>query len=173
MTINAKSTSCLVELVVDTGAAVSIIPEPVYREHFSNVHLTEPQVKLVSYTKADIQVLGCLSATVRHENTTMPATLYIVKKAGTAFLGMDLFRALRLSIVNNTVLPIVAPVTEVKTGPLKVGLAKGFVHHVKVKEGKEAVQPVQQKLRRLPLSVRQAVSTELERLLRDGRDRED
>ena len=45
VTINAKSTSCLVELVVDTDAAVSIIPEPVYREHFSNVYLTEPQVK--------------------------------------------------------------------------------------------------------------------------------
>lgn len=44
----------------------------------------------------------------------------------------------------------------------KLGLAKGFIHQVKVREG---VQPVQQKLRRLPLSVRQAVSAELERLL--------
>ena len=45
VTSNAKSASCPVELVVDTGAAVSIIPEPVYREHFSNVPLTEPKVK--------------------------------------------------------------------------------------------------------------------------------
>ena len=44
----------------------------------------------------------------------------------------------------------------------KLGLAKGFIHRVKIKEG---VQPVQQKLRRLPVSVRQAASAEIERLL--------
>ena len=125
-------------------------------------------MKLVSYTKSDIQVLGCLSATVKHANTTAPAILYVVEKAGTAVYGMDLFRALGLSIVSNTVLSPAAPVSEVKTGPVtgeKLGLAKDFLHWVKVKEGNEAVQTVQQKLQRLPLSVRQAVSTELERLL--------
>ena len=92
----------------------------------------------------------------------------MLEKAGTSVLGMDLFRALGLSIVGNSVLSPAAPVSEVEPGPVtgvKLGLAKDFLHRVKVKEGNEAVQPVQQKLRRLPLSVRQAVSTELERLL--------
>lgn len=100
-------------------------------------------------------------------------------------LGLDLFKALRLRIENNTVLShaaaspavtsLAAPVvevteirandTETKAGTAsgeKLGLAKGFIHQVKVREG---VQPVQQKLQRLLLSVRQAVSAELERLL--------
>ncbi|XDV20076.1 hypothetical protein PO909_025458 [Leuciscus waleckii] len=165
--INAKATSRSVELVVDTGSAVSIIPEHLYRAHFSGVPLAEPEKRLVTCTKSDVPVLGCLPATVQNATITVPATLYVVK-TGTALLGMDLFRALRLSIDNNIVLSPADPVTEIreiKAGSVtgeKLGLAKGFIHRVKVRED---VQPVQQKLRRLPLSVKQAVSAELERLL--------
>ena len=60
VTINAKSTSCPAELVVDTGSAVSIIPEHLYREHFSDVPLSEPLSRLVTYTKSKVPVLGCL-----------------------------------------------------------------------------------------------------------------
>lgn len=66
--------------------------------------------------------------------------------------------------VTSTAAPV-AYVREIKAGPVtgeKLGLAKGFIHRVKIREG---VQPVQQKLPRLPLSVRQAVSAKLERLL--------
>lgn len=148
VTINAKSTYCPAELVVDTGSALAIISEHLYREHFSDVPL-----------KSRVPVLGCLSATVQHADTTVPATLYVVK-TGTALLGSDLFRALRLSIEHNAVLSPatsspaftspVAPVAEViaqsVTGE-KLGLAKGFIHRVKIREG---VQPVQQKLRKAP-----------------------
>lgn len=168
------------ELVVDTGSAVTIIPEHFYKEHFSDVLLVEPRSRLVTYTRAEVPVLGCLPANVQYEHNTATATLYVVK-TGTALLGLDLFKALRLCIDNNNTVhadplpaasPPVAPavelkqmIREIKAAPAteeKLGLAKGFVHCVKVREG---VQPVQQKLRRLPLSVRQAVSPELERLL--------
>ncbi|XP_033097313.1 uncharacterized protein K02A2.6-like [Anneissia japonica] len=46
-----------------------------------------------------------------------------------------------------------------------LGKVKGFKHKVKVRP---EVKPVQQKLRRLPLTVRQAVSAELQRLLDAG-----
>ena len=143
VTINAKSTSCPAELVVDTGSAVSIIPEHLYREHFSDVPLSEPLSRLVTYTKSKVPVLGCLSATVRHANTAVSATLYVVK-TGTAMLGLDLFRALRLSIEHNAVLSPAtsssavnspaAPVTEVIAQSVteeKLGLAKGFIHESK------------------------------------------
>lgn len=61
VTINAKPTSCPVTLEVDTVSASSIIPEHLYREHFSDVLLAEPLSRLVSYTKAKVPVLGCLS----------------------------------------------------------------------------------------------------------------
>lgn len=80
-------------------------------------------------------------------------------------LGLGLFRALRLSIEHNAITSPAALVTEIITQSVtgeKLGLAKGFIHTVKLREG---VQLVQQKLRRHPVSVRQAVSAELERLL--------
>ncbi|KAI4890396.1 hypothetical protein NFI96_006743 [Prochilodus magdalenae] len=46
-----------------------------------------------------------------------------------------------------------------------LGCAKGFVHKVKLSD---SVAPVRQKLRLLPLSVRDAVSAELEHLLKEG-----
>lgn len=46
-----------------------------------------------------------------------------------------------------------------------LGTAKGFAHKVKTRQG---VQPVSAKLRRLPFSVRDEVSGELQRLLQAG-----
>ncbi len=50
------------QLVVDTGASVSILPETVYKKHFSQCTLTKPKIKLVTYAKEDLLVIGCLSA---------------------------------------------------------------------------------------------------------------
>lgn len=36
-------------LLVDTGSAVSILPEHLYRQHFSDISLTMPNVNLVTY----------------------------------------------------------------------------------------------------------------------------
>lgn len=85
VTINAKSTSRPMELVVDTGSAVTIIPEHLYKEHFSDVPLVEPRSRLVTYTRAEVPVLGCLPANVHYEHNTATATLYVVK-TGTALL---------------------------------------------------------------------------------------
>lgn len=57
-----------------------------------------------------------------HATITVPATLYVVK-TGTALLGMDLFRALRLSIDNNIVFSLGGPVTEIRE--IKAGSVTG------------------------------------------------
>ena len=53
---------------MDIGAAVSILPEPVYRQHFAHCILTEPKVKLITYARGDLPVIGCLEATVAFAN---------------------------------------------------------------------------------------------------------
>lgn len=50
------------QLVVDTGASVSILPEVVYKKHFSQCTLIKPKIKLVTFAKEDLPVIGCLSA---------------------------------------------------------------------------------------------------------------
>ncbi|KAJ8333804.1 hypothetical protein SKAU_G00411230 [Synaphobranchus kaupii] len=89
-------------------------------------------------------------------------------------MGMDLVTDLRLRIEGATVLPSApasaAPVLHLSSvtassPPPAIGCAKNFVHRVKVSR---TVTPVHQKLRRLPLSVRDAVTDELNRLLAAG-----
>ncbi|KAL0153866.1 hypothetical protein M9458_050848 [Cirrhinus mrigala] len=152
------------KLVVDTGSSVSILPEAVYKSHFSDCSLTVPKVKLVTYLKEDIPVLGCLHADV---SLVTPACLYIVK-GGTALMGMDLIRALNCSFHFHTIPApdeLHAVVGETIPAPNAVGCVKGFVHKPTVKSD---ATPVRQKLRRLPVAVRQVVSAELDSLLRKG-----
>ncbi|KAI2643843.1 Retrovirus-related Pol polyprotein from transposon 17.6 [Labeo rohita] len=156
------------KLVVDTGSSVSILPEAVYKSHFSDCSLTVPKVKLVTYLKEDIAVLGCLHADVSLNDKVTPACLYIVK-GSTALMGMDLIRALNCSFHFHTIPApddLHAVVGETIPAPnASVGCVKGFVHKPTVKSD---ATPVRQKLRRLPFAVRQAVSAELDSLLQKG-----
>ncbi|KAI7797754.1 hypothetical protein IRJ41_019638, partial [Triplophysa rosa] len=170
--------------VVDTGASVSILPEAVYKKHFSQCTLTKPQIKLVSYAKEDLPVIGCLSATVGMSvnNNVVPAIFYVVS-SGSPLHGLDLIRLLNLNIVSGKVQCIdceseissaPTPETGYVTGPVNtvspvsathLGCVKGFIHKVQVNP---TVTPIRQKLRRLPLSIHKEVSTELDRLHKAG-----
>ncbi|KAL1259102.1 hypothetical protein QQF64_009679 [Cirrhinus molitorella] len=153
------------KLVVDTGSSVSILPETVYKRHFKDCSLTPPKVKLVTYLKEVIPVLGCLHADVSLNEKVTPACLYIVK-GGSALMGMDLIRALNCSFhfdAMSAPAKLHAVVSEtVSTPNSPVGCVKGFIHKPTVKPD---ATPVCQKLRRLLFAVRQAVSAELETML--------
>ncbi|ROL53190.1 hypothetical protein DPX16_21123 [Anabarilius grahami] len=152
------------ELLVDTGSAVSILPEHLYQQYFSDISLTVPNVRLVTYMQKTIPVLGCLTITASFQCHCTQVSFFIVP-GGTPLLGMDLFTALHLDIRNGSV------VSSAKNGQVAVnfteplGLAAGFVHKVNVRSD---VLPIQQKLRRLPFAVRDAVSQELKRLESEG-----
>lgn len=92
------------DLIVDTGAAVSILPEKIYRQHFADCPLTASQVKLVTYAKGDLLILGCLPAEVAIANQDVKVpTLFYIMKAGSPLLGLDLIKALKISIINGKV----------------------------------------------------------------------
>lgn len=122
-----------------------------------------------------------MQATVSHDGHSTTGS-FIVVKSGTALLGLDLIAALHMHIEGTKVLsttssegpPTVqtvsaAPCATAQAAPeitiQEIGCAKGFVHKIQLK--RDAV-PVQQKLRRLPFSVRQAVSDELKDLQEKG-----
>ena len=164
------SPSHAMDLVVDSASPVSILPSSVFEEHFGESRLTPPPIRLTTYTKSPIPVKGCLSALVTREDVTAAATFFVVEK-GTPLLGLDLMIALNIHIVGGAVVPPplasapTAPVMHLSTSPPLIGCAKNFVHRVKVDA---SVPPVRQKLRRLPLSVRDAVTEEVNRLLAAG-----
>lgn len=163
-----------IQLTVDTGSAVSILPHYVYKQYFSSTALSPPSARLVTYTQTHIPVLGCLHAQVCVANSSTSGTFFVVED-GTALLGMDFIRNLHLGINADTVTtsdatpatPVLSTTTaEPLTAPLpEIGCVKQFVHRVKIDP---TVQPVRQKLRRLPFAVRDAVSAELDHLLLAG-----
>ncbi|KAF7647897.1 hypothetical protein LDENG_00165040 [Lucifuga dentata] len=80
-----------IQLVVDTGSAVSILPTCIQSA------LSAPSMKLVTYTQDHIPILGCLQAQVQVGTASAATTFFIVEK-GTALLGMDLISTLPLCI---------------------------------------------------------------------------
>lgn len=171
--------SHVLELVVDTGASVSILPEAIYKECFENCTLTEPQIKLVTYSQREVPVIGCLPATVAiAENEKRASTSFHIVKAG-PLLGLDLIKEVNVNIIvgkvnfiaetdsNTTSKNIQDSALEMVhlAAPQQFGSVKGFTHKVQVNK---TVQPVRQKLRRFPLSIRKEVSTEINRLLQTG-----
>lgn len=174
-----QENSQVLELIVDTGASVCILPETLYRQYFANCPLTELKVKLVTYAKAKVPVIGCLPAAVNIANQTnkVPAFFYIVK-AGSPLMGLDLIKVVSISIVGgkvNTSKNKVYSVTALNqkctvynvhsAASCHLGCVKWFIHKVQVNN---TVQPVRQKLRLLPLSICKEVSAELNHFLQAG-----
>lgn len=96
-----RTSSLWLELIVDTGAAVSVLPEKIYRQHFADCPLTASRVNLVTYAKGELPFLGCLAAEVAiaNQDVKVPTLFYIVK-AGSPLLDLDLIKALKISIIN-------------------------------------------------------------------------
>ena len=162
----ACGTSVNTKLPIDTGSAVSIIPQCFYEENFKDFSLTSPTLRLMTYTKTPIPVLGCLALNVTCNTKSANANLYVVP-GGTPILGMDLFTALRLDISSDCMHSSTPPTIPVKhtTAVAELGEVVNFVHKVKVRT---EITPVQQKLRRLPFSIRDEVTAELLRLEKEG-----
>ncbi|CAM5138642.1 unnamed protein product, partial [Eretmochelys imbricata] len=134
------SKSHSIQLMLDTGSAVSILPDSIYLHYFKDVPLTEPKLQLVCYLKNHIPVHGCLPAIVTFGDGCVTAEFYIVHK-GTPILGRDLLAALNLRVVNGRIdLPQQSTLvvhTPVSAGTQhqveeKLSCAYGFLHKVKM-----------------------------------------
>ncbi len=155
-----------IQLMVDTGSAVSILPMSIYTGSFSQAPLSPPKLSLVSFGGDAIEVKGCLSLQLKVKHLIWRSLLYhrLIQK-GSAVLGRDLFTGLCLQICDGQVSTdqCTHPVSSIDAKSENwLGCARGFVHRVQVRPGS---QPVQQKLRRLPFSIRNEVSKELQKLV--------
>ncbi len=110
VSITASDTTVDVELMVDTGSSVPILPKRIYEASFNSVPLQTPTARLVTYSRAPIPVLGCLPITLSRAAVTCSTKLFIVD-SGTALLGMDLVKGQRLRFEGQHLLPSL-PTTE-------------------------------------------------------------
>ena len=147
-----------VAMMVDTGAAVSVLPDDIYRSKLSSFKLSPAKVRLSAYGGTDVKVRGVISVPVTSPTgLTVQADLYVAE-AGIALLGRDLQRMLRITVQDGAT---VCLVDQVKPLPA----ITGFVHKVQLKPD---VVPSRQKLRSLPYAVREEVSEHLQELEAQG-----
>ena len=82
---------------VDTGAAVSILSETVFRGKFPQVQLKPSSVMLRTYTGEAMKVMGVFSARVRYkEQDPCELDLYVVAGSGPCLLGRSWLERIRL-----------------------------------------------------------------------------
>lgn len=86
-----------IELEIDTGAAVSIISEGLFRQTFAEQPLEVAKVVLKTYTGEIIPVLGQFEATVNYEKQSERLPLIVVKGAGPALCGRNWLQKLSLN----------------------------------------------------------------------------
>lgn len=155
--------------LADTGAAVSTINIRKARIRVSD--LQKPRIALKASGGNLIKVIGLWRAMVTVGEQAAECEFYVVDE-GKSLLGRDSLKKLKARIdcekgtfeVNQVEAPRVErEIDKVFSG--KLGLVRGFEHKVKRKDG---CRPVQQKIRRLPLMVRESVRKEIARLEKEG-----
>lgn len=160
-----------VKMLVDTGSSVSLLPYSLYKQHFKHLSLRRANIELKTYSQQPIPVHGVFSAQVGFASRSEAGSFYVVR-TGQPILGIDILHALdiKLEIAHQRCLRVSDSGGRTDRSYSEMfpslfsdglGLVKGFTHKVTVKT---SVPPLQQKLRRLPLEVRQKVSEELHKL---------
>ena len=161
--IQLKVAGKCLSFLVDSGSGVSILPWDQYQAHFSHLPLQPAGVKLQAYGGTELPVAGVLRCDVESRGLSVPAPLYVVEGA-VALLGRDLQKLLQVTVVHDSTVCAVADRPEDLEG---TGLPciKGFVHRPRLTDG---AGPVQQKLRSLPLALRDEVAAHLKELEDQG-----
>ena len=162
----------LLEMELDTGAAITIISEVKYKEHFSETKLRESSTLLKTYSGERLKVVGEIEVNVEYENQSAKLILTVVAGDGPSLLGRNWLQLIRLNwreikVVNtpkNSSLDfLLDKFSEVFTE--KLGAIKSFSAKLSLKEGEE---PKFFKPRSIPYAVRGAIEKELDRLEQQG-----
>ena len=148
-------------LQVDTGASCSILSMDLARQLFKGVPYESSTANLYGFGKTPLSVKGTLPTVVRFNGQEATAAFYLVETPNQeAIMGLDLINALGI-----TLHPASNSIYSVEAEAQALPAIEGYEHRIMLKPG---AVPTAYRLRRLPLSVREEVSAELQRLLEDG-----
>ncbi|XP_043239605.1 uncharacterized protein LOC122390579 [Amphibalanus amphitrite] len=161
--MKVKIAGCWMNMLVDTGAAVSIVPRQVYEQQLTHVPLQPTTSRLQAFGGSRLAVAGVIAVTVETEDGRSCQSSLYVTDGSTALLGRDLQRSLHISVKDGSVVCAVADAAPRSVDETTNVLPpiRGFVHRVQLRD--DAV-PVQQKLRPLPFAIREEVKRHLQEL---------
>nr|XP_055061179.1 uncharacterized protein K02A2.6-like [Misgurnus anguillicaudatus] len=160
-----------VKMEIDTGAAVSVISEKLYRRRFHKVKLSPANCILKTYSKESLELKGKITVQVKCNEQTTMLELMIVKGDGPSLMGRDWSSRLnlnwsqlnKLSVSSETVDQLCDRYASVFQPDL--GMLKGI--SAKLHVVKDAV-PKFCKPRTVPYALKQSVEKELCKLEKEG-----
>lgn len=160
----------LVKMQVDTGAAVSLVPECVYRQLKQPPQLAKCEMKLKTYGGATLQVKGQAEVLVDYKGQRKVLPIIVVPGEKPALLGRDWIANLGMDLnsihevhAQPSVDSILSRYASVFSPGL--GLIKGYQAKLVLKEGS---MPVFCKARSVPYAIREPVEHELGNLQKEG-----
>jgi len=162
------------ELIVDTGAKVSIISKAHYSKHLRNHKLSKPTLSLKNFDGKPISCIGCCTVPVQLGDKLLPSFTFYVTEFGESMMGVDLFDALggtvkicckQVQAISPTVSNSSVQLAQFPNLTKEFGTLKAFVHNPQIDP---SVRPVQQKFWHPAISLRDEISAELRRMEGDG-----
>jgi len=163
--VNLQIHKCEVEMELDTGSAVSILPAHLYNKHLKDVPLKKSEILLKSYTDDIIPVIGEIEVDVQYESQVKKLPLVIVQQDSPPLMGRNWLREINLNwtlikvIKNGGLDELLKRYSGLLCGTL--GTVKGPKIELKMKEG---AQPIYYKPRSVPYAMKEKIDSELDRL---------
>ncbi|KAL2088270.1 hypothetical protein ACEWY4_015169 [Coilia grayii] len=157
------------KMEVDTGAAVSVISESLYKRRFRSLKLSPANCVLKTYSQESLKLMGKFTAKVKCKEHTKKLEVLVVKGKGPALMGRDWISQLKLdwSRVHRVAPETVEDVCARYTSVFKPGLGKVKGIEAKLQVAADAV-PKFCKPRNVPYALREAVEKELVKLETEG-----
>uniref|UniRef100_A0A6P7GFG5 Uncharacterized protein LOC114337492 n=1 Tax=Diabrotica virgifera virgifera TaxID=50390 RepID=A0A6P7GFG5_DIAVI len=81
-----------------SGAAVTIINKNIFEKYFPVLQLQKSDVKLTTYCKNNLNVLGLVSVEVEHQELKHTLKLYVVDGDGYSLVGREWIHALEINL---------------------------------------------------------------------------
>jgi len=81
---------------LDTGSAVSVVSEGVYKEYLRHVPLKDTPLKLRTYTGESVKPMGFYYVTVQYKGQSKELPIYVMKNEGPTLFGREWLESIQL-----------------------------------------------------------------------------
>jgi hypothetical protein len=98
--ISANVENVSIEMEIDSGASISILPEEIVKEKLPHININPTILKLRTYDGSIIKPTGEIGVKLKYGERELCSKLLVVKKGHRALVGRDLMKKLGITIMD-------------------------------------------------------------------------